>query len=664
MGIADLKQELDSSNIDMILYKPSLFIKRLIVSQAGTIAYDEKFHYGVNIIRGENGSGKSTISDFLFFVLGGDLNVWKVEAESCDYVLAEVELNDVSITLRRHVSALQRQGMDVFFGPYEQAIASAINGWQRYPFQRSANKESFSQLLFANLNIPEADVDNSILTMHQLLRLLYVDQLSQGDVLLRNEKFDSALTRTTIESFFFGAYDNALYQYEAEVKKLTREYEDEKHQYEGMLSILREAKSITDLEQISKRIKENEERIDKLESAIKLFDSTMPGDISIHAKDEITELKKNLIDLRQKINFKEKEEAQSNWELADSQLFIASLKNRLCALDDAIMTRKELGILPINVCPLCLSELGMTSTVPDGCCHLCKNNISSNANNSTVLRMKNEINIQIRESEKIFSDREKYTKKISLEIISLRDQEHDSSVKLNGLLSKISSKRDQERDNMLSLQGELRGQLSFLRAQRETILRLASLDEDIRSKESSITQINKIISSLRNSQQKRMSTAIKCIEDEALVLVKADLPREGAFINPKSVSCDFAKNTFALDGCNQFSASSVVYLKNCIHFAIFFSSLKLDFMRYPRLIICDNIEDKGMEAVRSQNFQVKIVERASYFKDVKHQIIFTTSMIAPDLNNTELCVGEEYMKSNKTLKLSPPNKPSEGFFNF
>ena len=49
----------------------NLFLNRLIiVTDEGKIAYDEKFHRGVNIIHGQNSSGKSTIVRFIFFALG------------------------------------------------------------------------------------------------------------------------------------------------------------------------------------------------------------------------------------------------------------------------------------------------------------------------------------------------------------------------------------------------------------------------------------------------------------------------------------------------------------------------------------------------------------------------------------------------------------------
>ena len=54
-----------------------LRLNRLRIGRRGRIAYEQGFHEGVNIIRGQNGSGKSTIADFIFFILGGEFDDWK-----------------------------------------------------------------------------------------------------------------------------------------------------------------------------------------------------------------------------------------------------------------------------------------------------------------------------------------------------------------------------------------------------------------------------------------------------------------------------------------------------------------------------------------------------------------------------------------------------------
>jgi hypothetical protein len=64
----------------------------------------------------------------------------------------------------------------------------------------------------------------------------------------------------------------------------------------------------------------------------------------------------------------------------------------------------------------------------------------------------------------------------------------------------------------------------------------------------------------------------------------------------------------------------------------------------------DNIEDKGMNAVRSQNFRHRIVD-LSLSLNAEHQIIFTTPMIAPDLDESDFIVGEHYVFANKSLRV-------------
>jgi hypothetical protein len=65
----------------------------------------------------------------------------------------------------------------------------------------------------------------------------------------------------------------------------------------------------------------------------------------------------------------------------------------------------------------------------------------------------------------------------------------------------------------------------------------------------------------------------------------------------------------------------------------------------------DTIEDKGMEAARSQNFQreiVRLVESSS----VGSQVIFATAMIAEELDTDQYTVGRFYTRDDPTLKVS------------
>ena len=96
----------------------------------------------------------------------------------------------------------------------------------------------------------------------------------------------------------------------------------------------------------------------------------------------------------------------------------------------------------------------------------------------------------------------------------------------------------------------------------------------------------------------------------------------------------------------------MVFLKNSFHLALLQASLEFDFMRYPRFVLFDNIEDEGMEPERSRTFQELVVE-VSEAADVEHQIILTTSMPNPRLLTQERTIGPAYSHENRSLSLPP-----------
>ena len=121
------------------------------------------------------------------------------------------------------------------------------------------------------------------------------------------------------------------------------------------------------------------------------------------------------------------------------------------------------------------------------------------------------------------------------------------------------------------------------------------------------------------------------------------------------------------------SASSAFYLKMVARFALFFASLKVNSMMYPRLLFSDNMEDKGLEPGRAVKFQKTVVQMLKEYEEKElstniatlssdnlkpktwnlkpdYQLIFATSMIAPELNKPEYTVGDYYTRENKSLK--------------
>ena len=157
----------------MIRFSPTLIVNRVVIERNGAVVYGGSFHRGVNILRGDNSSGKSTILNFIFYGLGGDLSDWSDVAQLCTRVVIEASFNSMVATLAREISTEAGRPMEIFAGTYEASRLAPAVEWKRYPYRRSTSLESFSQVLFRLLGIPEvANDETGNLTVHQILRLL------------------------------------------------------------------------------------------------------------------------------------------------------------------------------------------------------------------------------------------------------------------------------------------------------------------------------------------------------------------------------------------------------------------------------------------------------------------------------------------------------------
>lgn len=202
------------------MMQDSLFLQRLrIVTLENKIAYDEQFHKGVNIIRGQNSSGKSTIIRFIFFALGGSYSEFVPEALKCRYVMAEVCINEGTVvTLKRYLDVNVEQRVNskspmyIYYGTLDESLNDKKKDvWQKFGYNTSSERRSFSNILFEMLGLPEVKSDSNI-TMHQILRLVYLDQESPTDSLFYFERFDKELTRETVAEVLLGVYDEDFVQ--------------------------------------------------------------------------------------------------------------------------------------------------------------------------------------------------------------------------------------------------------------------------------------------------------------------------------------------------------------------------------------------------------------------------------------------------------------------
>ena len=634
----------------------NLFLNRLyILTEEGKVAYDEVFHKGVNIIRGDNSSGKSTITHFIFYVLGGAFNDFVPEASKCSMVQAEVEMNGAIFTIKRYLEkdnegkTSTQSPMYFYWGSMDESFNCPINEyWQQFGYRTTEHRKSFSNVLFDNLNLPVVKGDSNI-TFHQILRLLYIDQESPTSSLFYYEHFDSQLTRETVADLFLGVYNEELYENKKKLISTGKEFENVKNELKVVKSFFSDPLTTKPIH--IKTIIENKE--------IEIF-NIQNEIIAIRRQqqeeDRANDVKLKFQDLNAKairqrvivVGLENKIDYLVN-EIQDSEFFIETLNNKMRALKDSIRTRDFLGSLPLEYCPDCLTKI--TSNQDISKCRLCKEDIDNSFGIVQARRMEQEISFQINESSKLLdiniTSLLKCEARFKAELISLKVIQNQ----VNLALRDVKSSNEEVIDNLNVTKGFIEGEI----LQYKSLLENAEIYEALLKKEGSLkNEISYLKDYITNAEREQavLKEEIKnVIKKEGVYLLNNDLDRQDDFKNANEFFIDFSNNiAFLSNKYSKYSASSNFYLKVSARYAIFLASLSVSKMRYPRFIFADNMEDKGIEEKRAQNFQRILIERVSNFNSNSFQMIYTTSYITKQLNDSDYVVGEFYTKLNPSLK--------------
>ena len=637
----------------MISYNPTLNIKTLhAFKNAKEVLYME-FHNGLNVIHGSNGSGKTSVIQLLTYVLGATVYNWKEEAGSCDYVIAEIYANESIITIGREVKE-SSASMNIFFGDYAESLKNGKAGWFNYPYSISPSRESFSQKLFEILNIPEAKSDGiNNLTMHQILRLIYNNQSSPATSIFNDEPFDSAIKREFVSNYLLGLYDDNLYSNKLELIKKDKELTKTISELKGLYLLV--DGSDTDFSFSS-----TEEHIEQLQLKIDLLINSIEEkkniDLSINFKNEtkatspieIVKLKKDLLFLEVSLK-------QLDYNISDSTSFIEELKQKILAIEDSIKFGKYYKAKEFDTCPSCFSLLKPASD--ENSCSLCGTHNASNSKNMNYARMKNEISIQLKESNDILVKHEKEKEKIALAIKETKKTLRAKINKISIVSNSLNSDNDsslydayrevgelEEKINSLSQFSRIYLQINKLKGLRNTLQdRVNYLESEIHKKETALLlKLPKIQEKIIGYMIDILSKDIENIED----------PHDKAeFSNITSIEFDLASNRIVINNKVSFSESSMYYLNNALHISLLKLSLTDKTVRLPRLLILDGIENGGMEDIRSKGIQKTIKDISDEFEGIRHQIIVTTKGINAEVDNSKYRVGEKFTSSNRSLRM-------------
>lgn len=634
----------------MMLYKPTLKVEKLVVYREKNIVYEQEFTSGINIIRGENSSGKSSVLNFIFFGLGGDFKGWTKEASLCDWVYLHLCINGESnLVVRRRVEKKGSQPMEIYYGDFLHDKTGKLildsTKWKRFSFRRSEKSPSFSQILFQHLDFPEVRGEaSSNITMHQLLRLIYAEQSNVPQKIFRFEQHDSPLVRQTVGGFLEGVYDDELYNYILNKNEKEKEFEIIDGQLKSFYKIFGASTgdlSITNLEKQESEWIEKAEKLQKEISETGVCDNTENQE----GREELNVLREEMRDTNSAMERVTRQLRSLEFEIEDSGRFISELAERLKFLSESNSAAEIFKGIQFSHCPACLSELG---DVPEGCCAICGK--EERKENENLLRMKNEISMQIRESRLLQDIRAKEAEEFRSQLKMIEDKKETLDIKYKSMLNGWISDRDLTLNSKYSNLGYAIKAIEDVNEKKRMSGVLVRLQEDKARLSELINELKDIIKQKESHKEKLVQIVHREVKDKLITLLRKDLPRQDSFIDAEEIDFSYQDNLIRVNGTDYFSASSMVYLNKCFRLALFWSSGKIKEMRFPRIILLDGIEDGGIEPERAHNFQ-RLVKYVSNDMDVEHQIIMATSVIDEDLDKPDFVRGEFYTHDKRTLSL-------------
>lgn len=635
----------------MTLLKPTIRVNRLVAFQGGHRALDIPFHPGVNIIRGRNSSGKTTVMDLLAYALGSENIPWKPEALQCTDVVVEVQLNEGVACFRREISDETMRPMAIFWGVFDDALTAGVHRWERYPFRRSEHQSSFSQAIFNALEMPIAQGDGaSNLTMHQLMRVLYADQPSVHSPIFRNEdNFDSALTRETVGNYLCGIFDEQLYSSQLRVREITVQLGKYESELRGIFSVLGKSGQTPDLQFSNVKIEELEAAREELtRSIIALKESrTLPKKDANMARAKADGLRIALNGARRRESSLKDELAAAELDMADSLLFIDELEGRIRNLDESKETRAYLGNVRFSFCPSCLSEID-EHRADSAHCHLCTSEIGDGRGDTQLLRMRNELNLQLKESNGIVKRRTDKIAELKNEIPFATAETKRLEREYATVASSWSSEVETALEERTRKLGVLDEEIRQAHEQQKLASVIAELQKRRDALNGDLAKLEDTIASLQLKQEGRKLDVASAIGAAAVRLLKLDIPLTPQFVDAKSVTFSFTDNSVSVNGTRNFSESSAVVLRHIFHLALLSVSTKKPYMRVPRFMMLDGIDDGGMEEIRSHKLQEIIVNECEKLT-ADYQLIYATKNVNPAYVNSKLVTGRFFEPAARSL---------------
>ncbi|MCY4495474.1 MAG: hypothetical protein OXB92_16645 [Acidimicrobiaceae bacterium] len=369
-----------------------------LVYDGGKYYFESKeFDKNIILIEGDNGTGKSTFCNFIYFALGGEVPMFRrdndkrheeITSDHDNYVDLYISINDDSYLLRRYFG-----DNEIAVIPYERMVKKTYSEDKKtlleekvrfilsegkteiYPINRRKDACIFSDWILGKLEISVVELFHGYNTfkinMADLMRLIYHDQQPNPERVYKkpdtNSTYvsDSELVRKAIFELLVGKAYSDYYDSIVEEKRLLREKSLSKevvNQYMLLADKMRingEAKNVSVLQ---KEISEKQQQVDKLYDARQAFKRNRYGSRGIN--HGIEACKSELIDCELKLSRLKENLLSFLDERYKLSVVRSESASEIKRIENVIFSHDQLNLFTSDTCPYCLSHVDRR----EGCC--------------------------------------------------------------------------------------------------------------------------------------------------------------------------------------------------------------------------------------------------------------------------------------------------------
>ncbi len=350
----------------------------------------KEFDKRIVLIEGDNGTGKSTFCNLIYFALGGEVPIFRknndkrhdeITSDSDNYVDLYLSLNDGDFLLRRYFG-----DNEITVIPYKRVVDRkyAEDGKtlvaehvkfllsedkaEIYSVNRSKDSVVFSDWILGKLDISVVELFHGYNTfkinISDLMRLIYHDQQPNPEGIYKkpdtNSTYvsDSELVRKAIFELLVGKAYSEYYDSIVEEKKLAREKVIAKEvvsEYTLLADKMRKNGEAKNVSFLQKEILEKEQQIEKLHEARLAFKRNRSGANTIN--QDIESCKFDLIECELNLSRLKEVLVAALDERYKLSVVRSESASEIGRIEKVIFSHDQLNLFTSDTCPYCLSHV-------------------------------------------------------------------------------------------------------------------------------------------------------------------------------------------------------------------------------------------------------------------------------------------------------------------